>query len=124
LGLNAGPVPARVGGPAKEGICALVADTAAEGFSERPARAWIGVGHSRYLSWKARLAAGASLEDQPCGPVAGEALHALLDWEKDEIVAVATQWDRINLSLRKLTHRASRLGRIHASESTFLKVLT
>jgi transposase InsO family protein len=82
------------------------------------------VGHSRYLSWKARLAAGRDLGDEPPGPVAGEALHALLDWERDEIVQVAKEWDQIDLSHRKLAHRGSRLGRVHASESTFLRVLT
>ncbi|MDR2380743.1 MAG: hypothetical protein LBE08_06160 [Bifidobacteriaceae bacterium] len=78
LGLNASPVPARVGGPAKEGICALVADVAAEGFSERQACCWIGIGHSRYLAWKQRLAAGRDLSDEPPGPPAGKARHARL----------------------------------------------
>jgi transposase InsO family protein len=123
LGLTAGPVPARVPGPAKQGVCGLVADARREGFSERWACAQIGVGHSRYLAWKERLQAGGPLDDQPPGPLAGEALHALLDWEKREIVEVARQWDKVDLSHRKLAHRASRLGRVHASESTFLRVL-
>jgi transposase InsO family protein len=124
LGLNAGPVPARIAGPAKQGIVDLVADACREGFSERWGCAQIGVGHSRYLAWKQRLAVGDDLGDQPPGPVVGEALHALLDWEKDAIVEVAKEWERIDLSHRKLAHRASRLGRVHASESTFLRVLT
>jgi transposase InsO family protein len=75
------------------------------------------------MAWKAKLAAGRPLADQPPGPPAGEALHALLDWEREQIVEVAKQWQRVDLSHRKLAHRASRLGRVFASESTFLRVL-
>jgi transposase InsO family protein len=76
------------------------------------------------MAWKARLAGGRPLGDEPPGPVAGEALHALLDWEKDEIVKVAQDWQQVDFSHRKLAHRGSRLGRVFASESTFLRVLT
>ena len=124
MGLNAGPVPQRVSGPAKQGLCDLVAHAASQGFSERWALAQLGVGHSRHQVWKARLKAGTDLADQQPGPIAGEALHALLDWEKEQILAVAAQWQQVDLSHRKLTHRASRLDMVFASESTFLRVLT
>jgi hypothetical protein len=51
------------------------------------------------------------------------ALHALLDWERDAVVKVAEDWGEIDRSHRKLAHRGSRLGVVHVSESTFLRVL-
>ena len=54
----------------------------------------------------------------------GEALHALLDWEKSAIVKVAEDWGEIDRSHRKLAHRASRLDLVHMSESSVLRVLT
>ncbi len=50
-------------------------------------------------------------------------LHALLDWEKDAIVKVAEDWGDIDRSHRKLAARGSRLGLVHASDSTCLRVL-
>jgi transposase InsO family protein len=123
VGLSAGPVPVRVGGPAKLALVELVAQAAAGGFSERWACAELGLGHSRLMAWKARLAAGADLGDSPPGPAQGDAPHALLDWERDAIVEVAKAWERIDLSHRKLAHRASRLGKVYLSESTTLRVL-
>jgi transposase InsO family protein len=111
-------------GPAKEGLVRLTTDAAEAGFSERWACTQLGVGHSRMMEWKAKLAAGQPLDDQVPGPITGEALHALLDWEKAEIIEVAQEWQQIDLSHRKLAHRGSRLGRVFASESTFLRVLT
>lgn len=124
MGLNAGPVPARVAGPAKQVLLGLVADAAAEGFSLRQASRWLRVNHVRVLQWQDRDASGLGLDDQPAGPPAGEALHALLPWEKDAIVALAAQWERVDLSHRKLAHRGSRLDVVYVSESSVLRVLT
>lgn len=124
MGLSAGPVPTRVPGPAKQGLLDLAAQAAGKGLSVRWACAQLGVGHSRLMAWKARVAAGVPLDDEPPGPLSGEALHALLDWEKDEIVKVAQEWQQVDFSHRKLAHRGSRLGRVFASESTVLRVLT
>ncbi|TAM67058.1 MAG: integrase [Microbacteriaceae bacterium] len=83
----------------------------------------LGIDHARLHGWKTRLAAGQLLEDQPSGPVVGEAVHALLDWEKDAVADVAKHWAQIDLSHRKLAHRGSRLGRVFVSESSVLRVL-
>ena len=124
VGLNAGPVPSRVPGPAKAGLLELIGDATAEGFSLRQACNWLAVSHTRVLSWQARPNAGQGLEDAAVGPVAGEVLHALLDWEKEAIITLARDWERVDLSHRKLAHRGSRLDLVYVSESSTLRVLT
>lgn len=124
MGLNAGPVPARVTGPAKQALLGLVADASSGGFSLRQACGWLRVNHSRVLQWQDRDARGLGLDDQPAGPPTGEVLHALLDWEKDAIVVLAKNWERVDLSHRKLAHRGSRLDIVYVSESSVLRVLT
>ncbi len=55
-------------------------------------------------------------------PVPGEVLHALLDSEKDAIVALAREWERVDLSHRKLAHRgAFRLQLVYVSKSSGLR---
>ena len=123
-GLNSGPVPARVSGPVKQALLDLVDDAVAEGFSIRRACGWLGVSHSRLLRWAGlRCPDRARLADRPSGPGPGGARHGLLDWEKDRIVEVARDWGRVDLTHRKLAHRASRLGLVHVSESSFWRVL-
>lgn len=124
MGLNAGLVPARVEGPAKRGLLDLVEHARAQGFSGRWACRQLGLDHARMLSWAATAQAGGDLADQVPGPPAGEALHALLDWEKDAVVELAEQWAQTDLSHRKLAHRGSRLGAVFVAESTVLRVLT
>lgn len=124
MGLNAGLVPPRVSGPAKQGILDLVAYAAGQGFSARWACRQLGVDHARVLAWATRATSGADLADGAPGPVPGEVLHALLNWETDAIVEVAKTWGPIDLSHRKLAHRGSRLDKVHVSESTVLRVLT
>ena len=124
MGLNAGLVPPRVDGPAKTGLLKLVAYAGGQGFSGRWAARTLGVDHARLLAWAAKAKAGADLADAAPGPVAGEALHALLDWEKDAIVELAKTWSQIDLSHRKLAHRGSRLNTVFVAESSVLRVLT
>lgn len=124
MGLTAGPVPARVAGPVKTGLLELVDDATRQGFSLRAAARWLGINHARVLAWAAHRESGRGLEDAPAGPVPGEVLHALLDWEKEAIVALAAEWERIDFSHRKLAHRGSRLDAVHVSESSVLRVLT
>ena len=124
MGLTAGPVPARVTGPVKLALLGLAGDATAEGFSLRQAASWLGINHTRLLAWRAHREGGRSLDDAPAGPVAGEVLHALLDWETDAIVALAKEWEQVDLSHRKLAHRGSRLDRVYVSESSVLRVLT
>ena len=124
MGLNAGPVPPRVTGPVKQALLGLVADATGQGFSLRQTSTWLGVNHVRVLQWQHRRVRGLGLDDQPAGPVTGEVLHALLDWEKTAIVALARDWERVDLSHRKLAHRGSRLDVVYVSESSVLRVLT
>ena len=124
MGLNAGPVPPRVDGPVKQALLGLAADAVSAGFSLRQAATWLGVNHTRLLQWRTRDQAGRGLHDEPAGPVPGEVLHALLDLEKAAIIALAADWERVDLSHRKLAHRGSRLDVVYVSESSVLRVLT
>ncbi|MGH3632191.1 MAG: integrase core domain-containing protein [Sciscionella sp.] len=124
MGLNAGTVPARVDAPAKTELLDLVDHAVQHGFSGRWACRQLGLDHARMLSWRARAASGAGLEDDTPGPVPGEALHALLGWERDAIIEVAKAWESVDLSHRKLAHRGSYLDRVFVAESTVLRVLT
>jgi putative transposase len=121
LGLTAGLVPPRVDAHVKAGLLALVEHAVAVGgWSARRAAATLGVDHTRLLRWTARAAVG-RLDDAKPGPEV--ALHALLDWERDAVIKVAEEWGAIDRSHRKLAHRGSRLGIVHVSESTVLRVL-
>jgi transposase InsO family protein len=119
-----GLVPARVGGPVKAGLLDLVDHATAAGFSTRWACRLLGVDHARLIGWTARSRAGDGLEDTSPGPAAGEALHALLDWEKSAVLTLAKDWGQVDLSHRKLAHRGSRLDMVYLSESSVLRVLT
>lgn len=123
MGLSTGAVPSRLDAPVKHALLSLVAEAGAAGFLLRAACAWLRVPHTRILGWQARTAAGAPLEDRPAGPVAGEAAHGLLDWEKTAIIELARAWEQTDLTHRKLAHRGSRLGEVYVSESTVLRVL-
>jgi putative transposase len=121
LGLTAGLVPARVDAGVKAGLLDLVEHAISVGsWSLRRAAGSLGVDHVRVLRWQARAALD-RLDDAKPGPA--EALHALLDWEREAIVKVADDWGEIDRSHRKLAHRGSRLGVVHVSESTVLRVL-
>lgn len=124
MGLNAGLVPTRIDAPAKQGLLDLIDDARERGFSGRWACRQLGLDHARMLSWAAKARAGHDLGDAAPGPTPGEALHALLDWEKTAITELATTWGRVDLSHRKLAHRGSRLGAVFVAESTVLRVLT
>ena len=124
MGLNAGVVPARIDAPAKQELLDLVDHAVQAGFSARWACRVLGVDHARVLGWRARAAAGTGLVDAAPGPAPGEALHAVLDWEREAIIEVAREWEQVDLSHRKLAHRGSRLERVFVAESTVLRVLT
>lgn len=121
MGLT-GPVPRRIDGDVKAGLLDLVASAVEAGWSLRRTCGLLEVGHSRVISWLARVDAGVGLDDATPGPT--QAPHALLDWERDEILAVYDAWHEVDRSYRKLAHRGSREDRVHASESTFWRVLT
>lgn len=124
MGLNTGLVPARVEAPVKQGLLELIDHAVGQGFSARWACRTLGIDHARVLSWRARLASGGALDDAAPGPLPGEALHALLDWEREAVIDVAREWEHIDLSHRKIAHRGSYLDRVWVAESTVLRVLT
>ena len=121
MGLTAGPVPARVDAGIKEGLLELVDHAVAEGWSARRACVVLEVNDRRVSHWQQRRQAGLPLADAPPGPA--EALHGLLDWEREAIVELFDQWAEIDRSHRKLAHRGSRLEKVFVSESTVLRVL-
>ena len=123
MGLSTGAVPTRVDAPVQHGLLKLVDQAAGAGFSLRAACYWLRVPHTRLLGWQARAAAGETLQDRGSGPVAGEAAHGLLEWEKAAIVELAKAWEQTDLTHRKLAHRGSRLGEVYVSESSVLRVL-
>ena len=121
MGLTAGLVPPRVDAIVKAGLLDLTEHAVtAGGWSLRRAAATLGIDHVRLLRWQARAALD-RLDDAKPGPA--EALHALLGWERDAIVALAEDWGEVDRSHRKLAHRGSRLDRVYVSESTVLRVL-
>lgn len=118
----AGPVPPRVDADVKAGLLDLVELAVGEGgWSLRRACGLLEVNDVRVARWRQRLAAGLGLDDARPGPE--EALHAILGWEREAILAVYDQWAEVDRSYRKLAHRGSRLERVFASESTFYRVL-
>lgn len=121
MGLTAGLVPARVDADVKAGLLDLVEHARGTGgWSLRRAAAVLGLDHARVLRWSARALEGRLADARP-GP--GEALHALLETEREAIIALAEEWGEIDRSHRKLAHRGSRLEAFYASESTVLRVL-
>ncbi len=120
MGLTTGLVPPRVSGEVKTGLLALIEHATGRGWSARAAAACLGLDHVRVLRWAARAAAG-RLEDARPGPE--QPLHALLPAEREAILKVAAEWGEVDRSHRKLAHRGSRLGAVHVSESTVLRVL-
>lgn len=121
MGLTAGLVPPRVDAHVKAGLLALVEHAmTVGGWSLRRAAATLGLDHVRVLRWSARAAID-RLDDAKPGPETP--VHAILPWERDAIVKVAEEWGEIDRSHRKLAHRGSRLGVVHVSESTVLRVL-
>lgn len=121
MGLT-GPVPMRVDADVKAGLLDLVAYAVERGWSLRRACSVLEVTHPRVVGWLGRVDAGVGLTDRKPGPE--QAVHALLDWERDAIIAVYDDWHTVDRSYRKLAHRGSRQDRVHASESTFWRVLS
>ena len=49
-----------------------------------------------------------------------QAAHGLLEAERAAIIDLATAWEQVDLTHRKLAHRGSRLGTVYVSESSVL----
>ena len=107
----------RVEGATKQALLDLVADAVDQGWPAARACRYLGLPTSRYYRWLAR---GAGLDDDTPG---GNPVHALLDWERAEILALFDEWGEVDRSHRKLAHRGSYLGRVWVSPATVLRVL-
>jgi putative transposase len=118
LGLSAGPVPPRVDAMVKAGLLDLVAAAGDAGWSTRRAALLLGVDLDRVRRWAQRRAIGELADRRPGGGV-----HAILPAEREAILTLAETWGPVDRSHRKLAHRGSRLGLVHVSESTVLRVL-
>jgi len=117
---SAGPVPPRVHGEVKAGLLTLIDQAELAGWSTRQAARVLDVDPERVRRWRHRHRSGGGLSDQR----PGGAVHGVLPAERDAILALADAWGETDRSHRKLAHRGSRLGLVHVSESTVLRVLT
>ncbi len=115
-----GPLPARVPGETKEAVLKLVDEAVAAGAPHAWACRLLEVPDDRVHRWRQRLRHLGTLHDRAPG---GVAVHALMPWEIDEILAVAEQWGDVDRSHRKLAHRGSYTARVWVSPSTFRRVL-
>ena len=118
MGLSAGRVPSRVDACVKAGLLDLVDHAVDAGWSPRRAAARLGVDDSRLARWQHRRAAAS----WPTGPRAGPAARPA-GRRTGRDPGVVHSWGEIDRSHRKLAHRGSRLGLVHVSESTVLRVL-
>jgi len=119
LGLTAGPVPARVDAPVKEGLLGLVDHAVGQDWSVARACRLLGVDQDRVASWRRRAAAG-RLDDRRCG---GGPVHGLLEPERAAIIDLFETWGEVDRGHRKLAARGSRLDLVHVSASTLRRVL-
>lgn len=117
----AGPVPARVDGGVKAGLLTLVDHAVKKGWAHERACRLLAVEDERVRRWRRRRERGDVLDDATPGPV--EAPHALLAWEREAVLKLAAQWGEVDRGHRKLAHRGSRLGVVHVSEPTVLRIL-
>ena len=119
MGLSAGPVPPRVDGNVKAGLLDLIDAARSAGWSTHRAALTLGLDLDRVRRWTDRRTTGDLDDHRP-----GGAAHGILPAERAAILTLAEAWGEIDRSHRKLAHRGSRLGLVHVSESTMLRVLT
>ncbi len=102
----------------KAGLLDLVAAAGDAGWSTRRAALLLGLDLDRVRRWAKRRAIGELADRRPGGGV-----HAILPAEREAILTLAETWGPVDRSLRKLALRGSRLGLVHVSESSVLRVL-
>ncbi len=118
MGLS-GRVPHRVDAATKTGLLDLIDDAVDAGWTTRRACGVLELGEVRTHRWYARRARG-KLADRAPG---GSPMHAILDEEAEQILALFDEWGEVDRSHRKLAHRGSYLGRVWVSPSTVRRVL-
>ena len=107
-------------GDVKAGLLDLVDHARKQGWTARRAARVLEIDHWRVSRWSRRGAEDRLADFAP----GGNAVHGLLAWEVDAILSISDQWGGIDRSHRKLAHRASRVGAVFVSESTFYRVLS
>jgi transposase InsO family protein len=122
LGLNAGPVPARVEATVKAGLLDLVDCAVEAGWSRRRAAHLLGLDLDRVTRWQTRRV-DRGLEGLADERPGGSPVHGILECERAAILDLFEAWGGIDRSHRKLAHRGSRLDVVHVSESTVRRVL-
>jgi putative transposase len=98
---------------------AIVAEATDWGWTLARTCSTLEVDSGRVWRWQGRAAEG-RLDDLAPG---GNPIHALLEWEVAEILALAEEWGPIDRSHRKLAYRGSYTGRVFVSPSTVDRVL-
>jgi transposase InsO family protein len=98
----------------------LIEDAQDAGWSGSQACRVLDLDPERVRRWEHRSREGVGLDDRR----PGGAVHGILPAERQAILALADEWGEMDRSHRKLAHRGSRLGVVHVSESTVLRVLT
>ncbi len=91
----------------------------ASGWAHHRACGVLGVADVRVHRWRVRLRDVGTLVDRAPG---GVAVHRLLDWEVEAVLALIEEWGPVDRSHRKLAHRGSYLGRVFVSPSTLRRV--
>jgi transposase InsO family protein len=104
----------------KDKLLAIVEGCVAAGWTTERACAVLEVDRRRVWRWQCRRDTGIGLDDRAPG---GNAIHGLLGWEIDAILALAEEWGPIDRSHRKLAHRGSYLERVWVAPSTVRRVL-
>ena len=91
----------------------------ASGWAHHRACGVLGLADVRVHRWRARLREVGTLVDRAPG---GVAVHRLLDWEVEAVLALIEEWGPTDRSHRKLAHRGSYLGKVFVSPSTLRRI--
>jgi transposase InsO family protein len=97
----------------------LIDQAVKDGWDHRRVCATLEMRETRAYRWRRRRDAG-RLEDLASG---GGAVHGLLAWEADEVIALFNEWGEIDRSHRKLAHRGSYLARVWVSPASVRRIL-
>jgi putative transposase len=104
---------------AKLELLGLIDQAVADGWPHARACRVLDLADVRAHRWRARLRETGTVED---GRPGGGAVHGLLAWEEQAILALIETWGPVDRSHRKLAHRGSYTDTVFVSPSTVLRV--